>query len=374
MNLINATAPERYRHAVISLTDFTDFRQRIRTDVPVIALYKRDGKDFRSHFRLWRVLRELRPAIVHTRNLPALEFLLVAALAGVQGRIHGEHGRDVYDLYGLSRKYKLLRKVINPFASCYTAVSNDLTNWLVQTVGVKSDKVIHICNGVDIYRFCPRNSAQPILGPEGFFRDGMVAVGTVGRMQTVKDQPTLVRAFIHLIKRDPRAREYLRLVMIGDGPLRAESQKMLAAAGATDLAWLPGERADIPEIMRAMDIFVLPSIAEGISNTILEAMATGLPVVATHVGGNPELVEQGRTGMLVPASEPIAMAEAIHSYVHNRTQLREHGQAGRRRVESNFSIDAMVERYLNVYDAVLKTSSAGGIAVDRSQTTACGGS
>ena len=291
VNLLNASASERYRHAIISLTGYTEFRSRIwKCDVPVFTLHKREGKDFRAYFRLWRLLRNLRPAIVHTRNLPALEFLSVAALAGIRGRIHGEHGRDMYDLDGSSRKYNLLRKTVNPFVSHYTAVSNDLTQWLGRLVG--NDRVVRICNGVDIHKFYPRVGPRLPVGPEGFVRPGTIVVGTVGRMETVKDQITLARAFLHLVQTDPEAREHLRLVMIGDGPLREESQKLLGVAGAGDLVWLPGERADIPEIMRVLDLFVLPSIAEGISNTILEAMASGLPVVATRVGGNPELVEE----------------------------------------------------------------------------------
>jgi sugar transferase (PEP-CTERM/EpsH1 system associated) len=353
VNLINATAPERYRHAIISLTDYTDFRSRIReANVPVFALHKRKGKDFRTHFRLWRLLRELRPAIVHTRNLPALEFSLVAALAGIHGRVHGEHGLDIYDLDGSSRKYKLLRKAVNPFVSRYTAVSNDLTQWLGRLVG--DDKVVHICNGVDIHRFYPRAGARLPLGPDRFVQEGSIVVGTVGRMQTVKDQLTLVRAFLNLIQTHPGAQERLKLVMIGDGPLREESQKLLLAAGAYDLAWLPGERANIPELMRGLDLFVLPSLREGISNTILEAMATGLPVVATGVGGNPELVEHGKTGMLVPPTNPVALAEAIRSYLRDPDKLVRHGQAGLKRAQKHFSIEAMVNGYVAVYDAVLK--------------------
>jgi len=358
VNLINGTAPDRYRHAIISLTDYTDFRSRIRyADVPVIALYKQKGKDFGTHLRLWHVLRELGPAIVHTRNLPALEFLSVAALAGVRGRVHGEHGRDMYDIDGSSRKYNVLRKVLNPLVSRYTAVSNDLAQWLVGTVGVAAEKVVQICNGVDTQRFYPRTDNQSLIGPDGFVQQDTLIVGTVGRMQTVKDQVTLVRAFLHLIQTDPKARERLRLVMIGDGPLREDSQKLLRAGGAEAFAWLPGERADIPEIIRAMDVFVLPSIAEGISNTILEAMASGLPVIATNVGGNPELVQDGRTGSLVPASDPRALAKAMQVYVHNPGQLHRQGAAARDRVERLFSIDVMIKGYLDLYDAILERPS-----------------
>jgi sugar transferase (PEP-CTERM/EpsH1 system associated) len=360
VNLINYTPEERYRHAIVCLTDYSDFRQRIRrADVPVIALQKHAGQDFGLYTRLWRVLRHLRPDIVHTRNLPALECLAVAALARVPGRIHGEHGRDMYDLDGSNFKYNLLRKAMRPLVHRYIAVSTDLAAWLVHTVGVRSARVTQLHNGVDLQRFHPRTGAGPSLGPEGFAPPGTLVLGTIGRMETVKDQPTLVRAFLHLLAAEPEARKRVRVVMIGDGPLRGESQKLLRAADAEHLAWLPGERTDIPEMMRALDLFVLPSLREGISNTILEAMASGLPVVATRVGGNPELVVEGETGMLVPPLDPVALAAAIRRYLVDGDLLTRHGQAGRRKAEGRFSIEAMVNGYLNVYDEVLNAKGRG---------------
>ncbi len=147
-------------------------------------------------------------------------------------------------------------------------------------------------------------------------------------MQAVKDQLTLVRAFVRLLERRTDLRQRLRLVIIGDGALRAPALDLLTRAGMLDLAWLPGERADIAEIMRGLDVFVLPSLAEGISNTILEAMATGLPIIATRVGGNPELVEEGRTALLVPADDPRAMAAAIAVYADDAAKRQQHGAAG----------------------------------------------
>ena len=120
-----------------------------------------------------------------------------------------------------------------------------------------------------------------------------ILIGTVGRLQEVTDQLTLVRAFIHLIEQTPQWCDVVRLIIIGDGPLRQESLTLLREAQVDFLAWLPGERVDVPEILRSMDLFTVPPRAEGISNTILEAMASSLPVIATHVGGNPERVEVG---------------------------------------------------------------------------------
>jgi glycosyltransferase involved in cell wall biosynthesis len=141
--------------------------------------------------------------------------------------------------------------------------------------------------------------------------------------------------------------------MVGDGPLRAEAQGLLDAAGIAELSWLPGERHDVPDILRGLDCFVLPSLAEGISNTILEAMASGLPVIATRVGGNPELVDEGRTGEMVPASDREKMAQAIVGYATNPERARTAGKAGRAMIERRFSMAAMVSAYQGLYDRLL---------------------
>jgi len=355
VNLINAMPPARYRHAIVCLTDYTGFRERIRDkQIPIIALYKKEGHDLGVYVRLWRVLRHLRPAIVHTRNLSGLEYLVLAAMTRIPGRIHGEHGRDIYDLDGTNTKYILLRRATKPFVQHYIAVSVDLAEWLVHTVGADRRRVTQISNGVDIQRFAPRVGPRPPLGPEGFASQDTLVVGTVGRMHEVKDQLTLVRAFLHILATVPQAHVWLRLVIIGDGPLREEARQLLQAARAESLAWLPGERQDSPDIMRALDVFALPSLREGLSNTILEAMASGLPVVATCVGGNPELVEEGHTGQLVPPADPVAMAAALSVYSRDRGLAVRHGLAGRQRVKSHFSMVAMVNSYLAVYDAVLQ--------------------
>jgi glycosyltransferase involved in cell wall biosynthesis len=179
-------------------------------------------------------------------------------------------------------------------------------------------------------------------------------------MQTVKDQTLLARAFIRAIEIAPSLMARLRLIMIGDGPLRVEALNLLERAGVADLAWLPGERHDVPDILRGLDCFVLPSLAEGISNTVLEAMASGLPVIATDVGGNPELVEAGRTGHLVPASDPEAMARALVAYANDPEQARAAGCAGRAEVERRFSMEAMVGAYQGLYDRLLFGSARQG--------------
>ncbi len=299
VNLINHIPRDSYRHAIVALTKVTDFRKRIRRDdVEFFALDKPPGHSFWIYPRLFRLFRQLRPAIVHTRNLGALEVVVPAWAAGVRARIHGEHGRDFDDLDGSCKKYQWIRRIYRPFVTYYIALSRDLDQYLTQAVGIPEKRVVQIYNGVDAERFHPAARRAPIPGCP-FNDEGLWIVGTVGRMQAVKNQTDLARAFVQALQAAPEARQRLRLVMIGDGPLRNEAQALLEQAGCADLAWLPGERNDVPEILRGLDCFVLPSLAEGISNTILEAMACGLPVIATDVGGNAELIAAGVTGTLV---------------------------------------------------------------------------
>src|SRR5262245_11134572 len=142
VNLINHMPRYLYRHAIICITEATDFKKRIENRaIPVIELKHFNGRDPRIHIKVCKALRSLDADIVHTRNLPALEFQWTAALAGVRGRIHGEHGRDVYDLDGKNVKYNLLRKAARSFVGRYIAVSQDLEQWLLSTVGARRERV-----------------------------------------------------------------------------------------------------------------------------------------------------------------------------------------------------------------------------------------
>jgi sugar transferase (PEP-CTERM/EpsH1 system associated) len=361
VNLINGIPAEHFRHAIICLTGYTEFRRRIRrSDVPLFALEKPPGNSPVTQFKLWRLLKQLRPDILHTRNLAALEGTLAAALAGVPVRIHGEHGRDVGDFDGSNRKFERLRRLFKPFVHQYIALSKDLERYLCERIGVPPAKVTQLYNGVDTERFHPTRDGREPLPAQDFASSDAFVIGTVGRMQPVKDQLTLARAFVLLLQMAPRTGRSPRLVMVGDGPLREHVAAILNQAGAGKFAWLAGERDDVPRLMRGLDLFVLPSLAEGISNTVLEAMASGLPVVATAVGGNPELVADGRTGTLVPPADPQAMAQAMLGYCTDADECRRQGREARISAERDFSMTAMVDGYLAVYDRMLHRKRDSG--------------
>jgi sugar transferase (PEP-CTERM/EpsH1 system associated) len=360
VNLINHLPRERWRHAIVSLTDVSsDFAQRIaHRDVAYLALDKRPGHLLREYPSLLREFRAVRPAIVHTRNLAALEAVVPAWAAGVPVRVHGEHGWDIQDPVGSRRRYRLVRRLYRPFVHRYIALSRHLADYLEHQVGVPEASVAQIYNGVDTERFRPAQGQRdsipgcPFQGPEHWL------VGSVGRLESIKDPLNLVRAFIRARATHALAATRLRLVIAGDGALRQQAESMLVESGAREFAWFAGERDDVPQFLRGLDCFVLPSLAEGVSNTILEAMAARLPVVATRVGGNSELIESGMTGTLVPSAHPDALAAAILSYFGDRATAHRHAKAAHRLVSTRFSLATMVAAYDRVYERALAAVGA----------------
>jgi glycosyltransferase involved in cell wall biosynthesis len=179
-------------------------------------------------------------------------------------------------------------------------------------------------------------------------------VGTVGRLQPVKDQVSLVKAFGAALSSAPKAMHDARLVIVGEGPSRQDIEEAIAAASLHERVSLLGSRNDVAEVLQGFDVFVLPSLAEGISNTILEAMATGLPVIATRTGGNVELVQETQTGALVQVGDWQAIARCIAGYASDRELAACHGRAARERAEREFSLEAMVDNYAALYDELIR--------------------
>jgi len=351
--LFNNLPEDKYRHVVISLTGHGGFRDRIRRqDIAFFDVAKKPGNDISWYPRLARLLRELKPSILHTRNLNAMEAQFVGAWVGVSGRVHGEHGRDMYDLDGSNWKYNLLRKAVRRVTHRYIAVSQDLADWLIRTVGVSPEQLDQIYNGVDGNRFHPRGNERPAMERPDFFFGAHCVIGSVGRLVAVKDYPTLLSAFARLksIHRNPAG---LRLILVGDGPERDACLRQAAELGICDQLWLPGDRKDIAEWLRAFDVFVLPSLGEGISNTILEAMASGLPVITTRVGGNPELVREGENGMLFSPRDTEQLAQLLLAYSQDDAARIHAGKLARDRIEHDFVIERMTANYSRVYDDLL---------------------
>jgi sugar transferase (PEP-CTERM/EpsH1 system associated) len=354
VNLINFLPEAKYRHAVICLTTASTFAARIRRpDVEIVELRKRPGKDFTAYARLYSHLRRLRPAIVHTRNVGTVDCQAIAWAARVRGRIHGEQGWDIGDLHGRSPRYRLLRRLARPFVRTYITVSRDLADWLATEIGVPARRIRQIYSGVDLARFRPREAAAVPPWPPGFLPAGGVVIGTVGRMERVKNTVGLVRAFARLLDAVPSCRDRARLVLVGAGEQRNAVEAAVAAANLGDLVWMPGARDDVAALLPHFDVFALPSLNEGVSNTILEAMACAVPVVASRVGGTPEVVRHGETGLLYEAEDDAAAAAALAEYVRSPALRSAHGRRARELVVERHSIESMMRGYEAAYDQAM---------------------
>jgi sugar transferase (PEP-CTERM/EpsH1 system associated) len=362
LSVINRTR-DRYRHAVICLAGYGALRDEIAdASVPCLSLDKRPGKDPGCYFRLWRALRLLKPDLVQTYNIGALDAAPTIRLAGVRRIVHAEHGRDVTDPRGDNAKYLRLRRWMAPLIARFIAVSRDLQLWLIDRAGIRADKVICIANGIDAAAFATSRTAlrrRPLLG--GFAPPDTLLIGNVARLDKVKDQAGLLAAFKMLCEQAGQETA-CRLIIVGEGPEHAELQRQIEQLGLTQRVRLLGNRSDVAELLAECDVFVLSSIAEGMPVTLMEAMASGLPIVATEVGGVASVVEHGVTGTLVPAGDPRALAEALGGYMADEALRRRHGDAGRVRVTADFSLSAMLSAYTALYDNLL-----GPVRAARSQ-------
>ncbi len=350
VNIINRLPEEKYRHTIVCVTNHDDnfFARIVSNNTRIVDLHKPAGNGISWLFNCWKLLRKLKPDICHSRNLSALEAQLPAFLARVPYRIHGEHGWDVNDLRGCNKKYQLLRRLFKPFIHQYVALSKEAVIYLTENIKVKAANIHHICNGVDVDKFTP-NKNRALL-PACFANDDSLIFGTVGRLAQVKNQTLLVAAFITLWQQHSNLQEKLRLVIIGDGILLPQLKEMVASASAEHVVWFAGRRDNVAQLMQQLDVFILPSLAEGVSNTLLEAMASGLPYIATNVGGNADLVlPQHAQSHIVGVGDEQQLAKAMSQYLNAQEQLVADSDLVRIHCQKNFSLAGMVDNYHQLY-------------------------
>ena len=340
VKVVNGLDRARVRSSICSTVSATrSVRDLVSSDVPVFELQRRPGNDPRLVAELYRLFRRERPDVVHTHAWGTLiEGLVAARLARVPYVVHGEHG--TLQLKGYQARIQ--RWAWNQTTQVLS-VSRKLADRMAETTGVNPSRIQTIQNGVDCERFSPRHRAAGRarlgLSPE------TLAIGTAGRLVPVKNQASLIDALGGLRTAGVAFRGYIA----GDGPLRSELQSKITALGLTDHVHLLGHCGDLEQILAGLDIFVLPSRSEGMSNTILEAMASGTPVVATKVGGAEELVAHEQTGLLVPAEDSAALTRALVRMQTDDRRRRAMGRAARMLTETTFSIRRMVREYEHLY-------------------------
>ena len=335
--------------------------QRIRalgvpvTDLGMTARWRWDAFE-----RLYRLLRHERPTILHTwmfhANLPGR---VLGTLARVPIIITSRRNENIG---GVMREY------LNRWTACLDdrviAVCELARQAEIKRARVSPEHVVTVYNGVDVERVS-------VAGGQAAARARRVIgipveaplVGSLGRLHSQKGFSDLLTALAQVRRRIPS----VRLFLAGDGELRADLEAQSRSLGLSEAVTFAGVRTDVPEILAALDVFVLPSLWEGMPNAVLEAMAAGLPVVATAVGGIPEVVVDGVTGLLVPPRDPDGLAQAIECLLRDPGLRRKMGQAGWKRVERCFSVEQMVRKTEDLYETLLNRGTWRHL--DRSEST-----
>jgi sugar transferase (PEP-CTERM/EpsH1 system associated) len=293
------------------------------------------GKPWAQWLALVRFLRKLKPDVVHTHNAyPHFYGTLASRWCRIPAVVNTRHGRRI----GTTWRARTWFWIAGMLADRVVAVSDDAARLCLQDVSLPQRKVNRIWNGIDLSRFKFRGPASK-----------PVAI-SVARLSPEKDFPTLIRAVALAAEVVPE----LQLKIVGDGPERPKMEQLIAELGQGSRIELLGERQDIPDLLATAGFFATATLTEGISLTLLEAMASGLPVLATNVGGNPEIVEEDRTGYLVPSGDPEVLAAALIRMVHAQGLWPELGRQGRLRVEQHFSNQKMVGSYEQLYTDLLQ--------------------
>jgi L-malate glycosyltransferase len=315
--------------------------------VPVLSLDRRAGFRPALGLAIGRLVDEHRIDVLHCHHYSPFVYGQIAAHRGRHVKVvFTEHGRA--SEAGPSLKRRLINPLLGRLAASIYAVSGDLRRHMIAE-GFPENRVGVIHNGIDPgHRPAPieRSAARLALGlPQDAY-----VVGTAGRLDPVKDLATLIKAAGITARSERR----LKLVIIGAGDERRSLEERIDAMGLRPVVTLVGYRKDVRQLMAAFDVYVNTSTHEGVSLTILEAMAAGLPVVATDVGGTPEVVIDQKTGLLVPVRGVTQLATALESLANAAGWRRTAGAAGRARVERHFSMAAMTQAYLREYGGAAK--------------------
>lgn len=332
-DLVQALDRQRFRPVVACLEALGPIAEEIKAKgievirlpamVPVLS--------FLYPAPLIRVIRESGAAVIHVHSGCWYKTAVAGRLAGVKNIIYTEHGRTFPD----HRAIILMDRIFSRITAKVVAVSEELAAYLREVVRIPADKISVILNGIDLNRFPVTGNGPP----------GRVIIGVIARLAPVKDLATLLRAMRTVLRECPGA----VLQVIGDGPERDRLELLAAELGVSDGVRFFGFRRDVPEILAGFDIFTLSSLSEGTSVTILEAMAAGKPVVATRVGGNPAIIEEGVNGFLVPVSDPAELALALLRLIHDEALRRSMGTANRAKAAREFGIRAATARYERLY-------------------------
>jgi glycosyltransferase involved in cell wall biosynthesis len=343
-----------------------------REGMPIFSCGMREGggpigvlSTARAGRRLLQVVEEFRPTLIHA-------FLFRAGLLARLPRLRGGRSRLVVSVRRLEARGRLahlLDRCTARTVDRFTAVSEEARRQICRRSGIPAQAVERIPNGIEVpvppdgggvtgswlkdRRVAARRRLEALTGPLP-----PILIGSVGRLEPIKGHRTLLEALARLIPSGPERGEAaglrrIGLVLLGDGSERRALEGLASRPPLAGRVWLLGERADARDLLPAFNLFVLPSISEGMSNALLEAMAEGIPVVATRAGGTPEVVKDGVSGLLAEPGEPAALAGAIAKMLVAGDRAAAYGLAGREAIQREFSLPSMLRAYRQIYSQLI---------------------
>ena len=352
VNVACALPPEKFRVHVCCLERAGAFATRLPNPQNVHVLNKRPGFSLRTVLDLSRLIRRIKPHVIHSHNLgPLIYSSLATGLGRWKPILHGEHGSLQPDQLVPRRLRE--RRFFYRTCSCIHTVSHDLTKQL-QEMGFRTARVVTVINGVDTSRFVPPFSRSDARKKIGLPEQALV-IGIVGRLIAIKRHEDLTEAFEALAKQFTGA--YL-LVVGGGGP---DEQKILAGlnrSAAKDRICIAGFQNDPRPFYQAMDLLVSPSLHEGMSNAVLEAMACGVPVLAHHICGNAEIISSGEDGIVGDFSSIEKLQAELERALARPEKLAVMGQKAREKVVACFSLPGMAANYGKLYSGLFNPNGS----------------
>jgi sugar transferase (PEP-CTERM/EpsH1 system associated) len=360
VNLINGLDSDRFEHVVYTMRSLGPNADRLPRNVRVMCQGKQDS-DFPVQVgRLVRDIRDVGPDIVHSRNWAAIEAVIAGRWVRSCSVVHSEHGLESDARVKPALRRTWFRRLAFELAHRVLCVSHQLKELHARRTGFAAHRIHVIHNGVDGTRFFPDPSTRARVRGELGLSEGELCIGCVGNLLPVKDHLTVLRA----VERIAGHFGNWRLVIVGEGSERPKLEAFINDHPACrGHVFLTGTSDRVPELLQAMDVYVLPSLSEGISNSLLEAMSSGLPVIATATGGNPEVVVDGESGLLFPTGDSGRLAEQL-MLLYGRSDMRTQlAQQAIRRMREEFSIDSMVQEYAQVYESLGRRTVAAPVSV-----------
>ena len=333
---------DQYVHSVVCLENIGELALN-NDNSNFFCLNIEEGLKFNAIFQICRLIKDNRIDILHTHNEKAQFYGSIAGFLSKIPVVHTKHGKNETNI-----KSRIRNNLISRFCSKIVAVSEDSAMQCIKEELINKCKVKTILNGINTDYFSPRKTSLAIKNLLDIKGENVV-FGIVARLAVVKDHATLLLACQILKKLGNK----FQLLVIGDGPLMSDLVSMVKSLELDSHVLFLGTRHDIQDILNILDIYVLSSISEGISLTLLEAMSCCLPVVATDVGGNPEVVIDGATGFIVPPKHPSLLAEKLLVLMKDSKLRKKMGNLGRERVVSHFSLSETANGYKKLYSEIL---------------------